>query len=368
MVKVLVAPGKYIQGANTLDEAGKFIAPLGKRALIVWDSFVCEMISDQLVAGLSKNGVEAFSFVFSGECSRNQRDLGIQKAKEVQADVIVGAGGGKAIDLAKAIAFNINARMVSLPTIASNDAPTSSCSVYYTDEHVIDGFDVWPRNPDAVLVDTYVIATAPVRWLVSGIGDALATWFEAEAAFKGRRVAFSGGIPTMTAMTAARLCFETLMEYGLEAKSDNEMKVVTPALEKVVEASTLLSGIGWESGGLACAHSLGNSLTILECTHPYSHGEKVAFGLITQLCLDDDITPEQREAVVDFMVEIGLPVTFADIGMEKLTSEELMAAAKTLTEPGNFIHNHVFPVTAFDLYSAMIAADAYGRSRKAYYA
>jgi glycerol dehydrogenase len=366
MIKAIVFPGRYVQGAGSLDEAGKFIAPLGKKVLVVWDDFVCGMISDRLNSTLKKNDAEMFSLVFSGECSKNQREIGIKKAKEVKADVVVGAGGGKAIDLAKAIAFNTNARVVSLPTIASNDAPTSSCTVYYTDEGVLDGFDVWSRNPDMVLVDTEIIANAPIRWLISGIGDALATWFEAEAAYKGRRPAFSGGIPTLTAMNVAHLCYETLMEYGLEAKMDAEQHVVTPALEKVIEANTLLSGLGWESGGLATAHTLGNGLSILDCTHHYSHGEKVAFGLITQLCLDDDIDPEERAQVVDFMVEIGLPVTFAEIGMDKLSKDELMDAAMKLTEPGNFIHNHVFPVTGYDLYSAMVKADALGRAHKAY--
>lgn len=364
MIKAMMFPGRYVQGAGSLEESGKFIAPFGKKALVVWDKMVEDMFSDRLEASLKKYDVEMVSFIFSGECSKNQREIGLKKAHDVKADVVIGMGGGKAIDMAKAIAFNINARMVSLPSIASNDAPTSSCTVYYTDEGVLDGYDIWPRNPDLVLIDTQIIANAPIRWLISGIGDALATWFEAEAAYKGRRPAFSGGISTMTAMSVARLCYETLMDYGMEAKIDAENHIVTPALEKVIEANTLLSGLGWESGGLATAHTLGNGLSILECTHHYSHGEKVAFGLVTQLCLDEDVEPEERMQVIDFMIEIGLPVTFAEIGMEKMTKEELMKAAETLTEPGNFIHNHVFPVTGFDLYSAMVKADALGKSRK----
>ncbi|MCE1252635.1 MAG: glycerol dehydrogenase [Anaerolineae bacterium] len=364
MIKTIIFPGRYVQGSGSLDEAGKFIAPLGKKVLVVWDSIVNKMFSERLEASIKKADAEIFSFVFSGECSRNQKDIGIQKAQALKADVVVGVGGGKAIDLAKAIAFNTNAHMVSLPTVASNDAPTSSCSVYYTDDGVLDGFDVWPRNPDMVLADSQIIANAPVRWLVSGIGDALATWFEAEAAFKGRRPAFAGGVPTMTAMSLARLCYETLMAYGIDAKMDAENHVVTPALEKIIEANILLSGIGWESGGLATAHTLGNGLSILECTHPYSHGEKVAFGLVTQLCLDDDIDPQERLDVVDFMVELGLPVSFAELGMAKLAKDELMKAAVALTEPGNFLHNHVFTVSALDLFSAMVKADALGSSRK----
>jgi glycerol dehydrogenase len=365
MIKALVAPGRYVQGAGALLEAGKFVAPLGKTALIIWDQVVHDLFAERLLPALETSEVTPVSFVFSGECSRNQVALGLEKAREVQADVVIGAGGGKAIDLAKAIAFGIKGRMVSLPTVASNDAPTSACSVYYTDEGVLDGWDVWPRNPDLVLVDSEVIANAPIRWLISGIGDALATWFEAEAAYKGRRPAFAGGIPTMTAMSLARLCYDTLMEYGLEAKQDAENRVVTPALEKVIEANTLLSGLGWESGGLATAHTLGNGLTMLECTHHYSHGEKVAFGLITQLCLDDDIEPDEREAVVDFMIKVGLPVTFAEIGMDQLSPAELKDVAEKLSGPGQLLHNHVFPITAFDLYSAMVKADAYGQARQA---
>lgn len=365
MIKALIAPGRYVQGAGAIDVAGQFIAPLGKKVFVVWDQIVSDLIADRLEASLIEHSATLISFVFSGECSRGQVKIGTDLAKENAAEVIVGAGGGKAIDLAKAIASAVGARMVSLPTIASNDAPTSAATVYYTDEGVLDGWDVWSRNPDLVIVDTEVIARAPIRWLVSGIGDALATWFEADAAYKGRRPAFSGGVPTMTAMALARLCYDTLMDYGLEAKQDAENQVVTPALEKVIEANTLLSGLGWESGGLATAHTLGNGLTILECTHPYSHGEKVSFGLATQLCLDDDITPEERHRVVDFMIKVGLPVTFEEIGMGEISREELMQVAEQLSAPGQLLHNHVFPITAFDLYSAMIKADALGKSRKA---
>lgn len=365
MIKAIIAPTRYVQGAGALDDAGKFISPLGKKVLVVWDEIVCKLIGDRLRVSMDAEQVTLNSFVFSGECSRNQVQAGIELAREFGAEVIIGAGGGKAIDLAKAVAAPLGARVVTLPTIASNDAPTSAATVYYTDDGVLDGWDVWPRNPDLVLVDTQIIANAPIRWLVSGIGDALATWFEAEAAYKGRRLAFSGGVPTMTAMALARLCYDTLLEYGVEAKQDAENRVVTPALENVIEANTLLSGLGWESGGLATAHTLGNGLTILECTHHYSHGEKVSFGLATQLCLDGDITPEERLKVFDFMVTIGLPVTFEEIGMGEVTPTELMEVAEQLSGPGQLLHNHVFPITAFDLYSAMVKADALGKTRKA---
>ncbi len=154
------------------------------------------------------------------------------------------------------------------------------------------------------------------------------------------------------------------MECGVAAKMDAEKHVVTPAVEKVVEANTLLSGLGFESGGVASAHAVGNGLATLEATKHYSHGEKVAFGTVTQLCLDDDVPAEERLRVVDFCVAVGLPVTLEELGLGDISSEELMNLAEALCGPDQITHNHVFTVTPFDLYSAMVAADALGHSRR----
>lgn len=366
MLKALIAPRRYVQGVGALAELGKYVAPLGKRALVVWGPVASKMFLEPVSQSLKKYNVEMVSFQFSGECDRGQIGLGVEKALAEKADVVIGVGGGKAIDLAKAVAFNaeVQARMVSVPTIASNDAPTSALTIYYTEDGIMDGWDVWPFNPDLVLVDTQVIVNAPVRWLASGIADGLTTWFEAEAAFKARCVALSGGVPTLSAMNLARLCYDLLMEFAPSAMLDAAKHVVTPAVEKVVEANTLLSGLGFESGGVATSHAIANGLTMLKATKPYSHGEKVSFGLVSQLCLDEDARAEERLKVVDFLISLGLPVTFEELGIGSLTSAELMDLAEKFAAPGQISHNHVFTVTPFDLYSAMIAADTLGHSRK----
>ncbi len=367
MIKVLVAPRRYVQGAGALAELGKYVAPLGRRALVAMGPTVAKLFAEPVAKALKAYDVDFIPFEFSGECDRGQIRRGLEKAVAEKADVVIGVGGGKCIDLAKAIAMNpdLMIRMVSVPTIASNDAPTSAATVYYTEDGVMDGWDIWPFNPDLVLVDTQVIVNASARWLVSGIADGLATWFEAEAAFKKRAVALSGGVATLSAMNLARLCYDTLMEFSLDAKRDCEKHVVTPAVEKVVEANTLLSGLGFESGGVASAHAVANGLTALEATRPYSHGEKVAFGIVTQLCLDEDIRAEERLKVVDFMVALGLPVTLAELGAGDVSSEELKSLAESFCSPGQITHNHVFTVTPFDMYSALVAADTLGHSRRA---
>jgi glycerol dehydrogenase len=365
MIKVFIAPRRYVQGVGVLADIGKYIAPLGKRALVVWGPVVSEVFGEPVAKSLKEHGVELISFRFSGECDRGQVKLGVDKTKAEQADVVIGLGGGKAIDLAKAVAMAVGTRLASVPTIASNDAPTSAATVYYSEDGNFEGWDIWPVNPDLVLVDTQVVVNAPVRWLVSGMGDGLCTWYEAEAAFKGRRTALAGGVATMAALNLAKLCGDTLLEYGVDAKRDCEKHIVTPAIEKVIEANTLLSGLGFESAGVAAAHAIGNGLTVLDAAKPYTHGERVAFGLVAQLCLDDDILPDERLDVVDFMVEVGLPVTFEEVGIGDIKPEELMHLAEQFCAPGQITHNHVFTVTPFDLYSAMVAADALGHSRKA---
>lgn len=365
MIKVFIAPRRYVQGAGVLMDIGKYVAPLGKRALVAWGPNVREIFAEPVAKSFEEHEVELISFPFSGECDRGQIGLGVEKARTENVDVVIGLGGGKAIDLGKAVAMAVEAKFVSAPTIASNDAPTSAATVYYTEEGIMDGWEIWPHNPDLVLVDTQVIVNAPVRWLVSGIGDGLATWFEAEASYKARTPTLAGGVATMSALTLARLCYDTLMEYGVAAKRDAAKHVVTPAVERVIEANTLLSGLGFESGGVASAHAIGNGLTMLEATMAYSHGEKVAFGLESQLCLDEDISVEERLKVVDFMVAVGLPVTLEELSLGDITSEELMDLAKMLCEPGQITHNHTFTVTPFDLYSAMVAANELGHSRRA---
>ena len=365
MIKVFEAPRKYVQGVGVLKEAGKWVAPLGKRALVVWGATVKEQVGARLEASLTEAGVALTSFECAGNCTRDQIAAGVAKAKAEKIDVVLGVGGGRAIDMAKAIAWPTGCKIVSVPTIASNDAPTSAETVYYLANGQMDGWEVWPANPDLVLVDTQVVVEAPVEWLVAGMGDALTTWFEAEAAFKGRRTAIAGGVSTTAAMTLAELCYDTLMEYGVQAKMDAEKHVVTPAVEKIVEANTLLSGLGFESAGVCTAHGIGNGLTVRPETHGHSHGEKVAFGLAAQLCLDEDISNEERLDVFDFMVAVGLPVTLEELGLGKLTSAELMALAEAFAGPGTLPHNHVFTVTPYDLYSAMVAADTLGHNRRA---
>jgi len=364
MKTVLIAPGKYVQGRGVLDEAGSLVAQIGKKPLVLWDDTIKGLLGDRVLASLKEAGLEPIDVAFQGESTKDEVERVAQIARDQGADVSIGVGGGKTLDTAKGAAAAADLKMVTIPTIASTDTPCSSATVWYSDAGDCLGWDCWGRNPNLVLVDSQVIADGPVRAFVSGMGDALSTWIEAEAAYKTRATNLGGGVATQVAMHVARLCFESLMEYGVEAKHAVEKNVVIPAVEKIIEANVLMSGLGFESGGLATAHMIGNILTSFPECGDLMHGEKVAFGIISQLMLDDEQDFDEVSAIVDFQVAVGLPVTFADLGLEGIGRDRLQMIGDVCAGEGSLCANHPFAVTADDVIDAMIAADALGRRRK----
>lgn len=140
--------------------------------------------------------------------------------------------------------------------------------------------------------------------------------------------------------------------------------MVTPALAHVVEANTLLSGLGFESGGLASAHSIHNGLTRLHGTHQYYHGEKVAIGVLAGLFLTDRPS-ELIDDVYDFCESIGLPTTLADIGLGGASDEDLYVVAEAACAEGETIHHEPCPISPNAVFAALKTADQVGRNRRA---
>lgn len=359
MDRVLIAPGRYVQGPGTIERLGEYVAPLGDRPLVVIDKTVLELFGEQITSSLTEH-LDPLQEPFGGECSRHEITR-LQKRAGDSTNAVIGIGGGKTIDTVKAVAYYLKVPVVIVPTIAATDAPTSALSVIYTENGVFEEYLFLPRNPDLVLLDTAVIAKAPPRFLASGMGDALATYFEAEACATSQARSMAGGRITLAARSLARLCYETLLEYGEQALWAAKRQVVTPALEYIVEANTLLSGLGFESGGLAAAHAIHNGLTALEETHDAFHGEKVAFSTLVQLVMEGRST-EEIEEVMDFCSAIGLPVTLARLGVNQVEPHRIMEVAKAATKEGETIHNMPFPVTAEMVRDAIVAADAIGRA------
>ena len=365
MNKVLIAPRKYVQGPGVLKELGEYLKALGAKPLVLWDSRVKGIVGETVLAGIKEAGLEVVDVDFQGDSTKAEAARVARIARDNSADIAVAVGGGKTLDTAKAAAAEAGIKTVTCPTIASNDSPTSSYTVWYDEDGNCLGFESWGVNPDLVLVDTRVIAEGPVEAFVAGMGDALGTWVEADACFKARAGNLAGGTSTMAAMAIARLCYDVLMEHGVEAMRAVERNAVTPAVEKVVEANVLLSGLGFESGGVATAHMVANCLPSFPECHHLMHGHEVGFGVITQLCLDDDVDVDEMHSIVDFEIAVGLPVTFADLGLEGVGRDRLKTIGDICAGEGSLCQNHPFEVTCDSIVDAMIAADALGAESKA---
>lgn len=361
MLNKVCFPGKYIQGAGALSELPALAQSFGKRALLLASPTVLHKLLPESDVPMQDDWLTAE--LFHGECSERELLRLELVIGERSCDVLIGMGGGKTIDAAKIAADRAGIPVIIVPTIASTDAPCSGCAVLYSDDGAFESVAYQQSNPAAVLVDLNIIAKAPARFLVAGMGDALATWFEARSCSASKSANSCGGLSTLTGLSLARLCYETLLKYGNAARIAAEQRVITPALEHIVEANILLSGVGFESGGLASAHSIHNGLTALPETHDVYHGEKVAFGALAGLHLND-ADPEEIETVYSFCAEVGLPTTLADLGLENADAETLRPAAEKACEPSECIHNEAGAITPRKVLHAMLAADACGRQRK----
>lgn len=374
MRKAFICPSKYVQGENELLNLGYFVKTMGQSALLIAHPDDVARVKAQLEKTSETFGVVFVESQFGGECSREEVARLQALAKEKACDCTIGLGGGKAIDTAKCVAEG--EALIIVPTIAATDAPTSHSAVLYTAEGAFDDYAYYKQNPSVVLVDTTIIANAPTRFLVSGMGDALSTYFEARATRQSRSNVNAGlpcgareglcapAIGTNTAFALATLCYQTLLSDGLLAKQASDENQVTEALENIVEANILLSGLGFESGGLAGAHAIHNGLTLLEGTHHYYHGEKVAFGTLAQLALENAAT-EEIEEVLGFCVQVGLPITLSDIGVTEISDEELLAVAEKACAKDESIHAMPFEITAEKVAAAIKEADRLGQAYKA---
>ncbi|HUL19860.1 MAG TPA: glycerol dehydrogenase, partial [Thermodesulfobacteriota bacterium] len=284
-----------------------------------------------------------------------------KKAADFGADVIVGAGGGLALDTAKAVAYEMDLPLVMVPTIASTDAPCSAEALQYTDEHQFDRELKLKRNPDVILVDSKIIAEAPTRFFVAGMGDALSTWFEASTCLKSGAENFSGGVATAAGLSIARLAYDTLLEYGVAAKLAVDQNVVTPAVERVIEANTLLSSLGFENCGIGAAHSISVGIGTLEGAENCLHGELVGFGTLVNLVLEN-YPKDEIDKVLGFCSAVGLPIVLEQLGVKDGSPAKLMKAAEIALGKGSFMRNLSFQVSPRLVVDSIIGANALGIS------
>lgn len=359
MARAFGGPGKYVQRAGEIALLGEHLASLGRRPLFLVDRALFDRLADEIAASLDRSMQPHFER-FGGECCSSEIDRIVSIAMAERSDVLVGVGGGKTADTAKIVAIATGARIAIVPTIASTDAPCSAVAVRYSEHGVYEESLRLARNPDLVLVDSAVVAAAPPRFLVAGIGDALSTWFEARSNLESRTDNYvAGGFPApLAGMAIARHCHDVLMRDALKAKIAAEAGLLTSAVENIIEANTLLSGLGFENCGCAAAHGIHDGLTILEEVHGLFHGEKVAFGTLCLLMLENRESTE-IEAMIRFCRSLGLPTRLADLGITHDVKAKAERVAEAALRPGAIIHATPVTLSVPIVRDAILALDAF---------
>ena len=355
MSRILLSPSQYVQGKGELARLAQYILPLGQKPFVLISASGQKRFGESIER--SFNGAITFE-IFQGECCQAEIDRVTAQFTQSGCDVLVGVGGGKIFDTIKCVSIQTEAPVAIVPTVASTDAPCSAVAVIYTPDGVPEKAAHMKRNPDVVIVDSAVIAKAPARLLVAGMGDALATFFEARACQRSNGDNSARAKTTLAATALAQLCYETLLADGPRAKMAVEKQVCTTAVENIIEANTYLSGIGFESGGLAAAHPIHDGLSALPETHAMYHGEKVAFGTLAQLVLEN-APVEEIEEVVHFCQSVGLPTTLCELGLHHPTQEQIQKASD-IAASQRCMGNLPFEVTAEMIADAIWAADAIG--------
>lgn len=357
---------RYIQRDGELDRVGEHAATLGKAALLIVDGFILERYGERLQKSFSVAGVDLTMERFGGECWTGEVErLCTIAGQKTSVQTIVAVGGGKTADTAKLVATELGARLMIVATIASSDAPTSAIAMRYHEDGSTDRSVYLPRHPDFVIIDPRLVVEAPVRFLVAGMGDALTTWYEARAnRDAGTRNYIAGGYRAPIAgLAIARQCHETLMRDGRAAKIAAENGQLTPAVQNVIEANTLLSGLGFENCGCSIAHGFHNGMSILPQTHGMLHGEKVAYGALVLLVMEGRPTGEIEEAFA-FCEDLGLPTTLADLGLGDVSEKDLARGALAALGDNEPTHSTTADLSVESMLAAVITVDALGRRRR----
>lgn len=343
------SPSRYVQGAGALSGIGAEIGRIGASAVLVIDPLIQDNYGEAIAASCRDAGVAATQIRFSGECTPQEIDRLVSAAPG--SSIVVAAGGGKCIDAGKALANRTDALMVTVPTIASTDAPTSHIYVMYDENHRMLGVEKMRRNPVLVLVDTAVIARAPKKLFVSGIGDAIGKIYEVDACANAGGTTVFGGQSSWAAVTLGRACHGILRDKAEGALAAIDRGEPDEAFERVVEATVLMSGLAFESGGLSISHAMTRGLTAVKVYADTLHGFQVAYANLVQIRLEGRPELEIR-SLADFYAKVGLPRSLAELAAPADDATTDTIAELTMTAP----HIRHFPrqIVTADVRDAMV--------------
>jgi glycerol dehydrogenase len=352
-----IAPAVVSRGRGAWHEALPAIAALTRRPLLLGRSAATRALREQLHSDLRAAGLEPVMAELQHDCCEADLHPLAEQAQAAGCDGLLAAGGGKVLDAGKLLAHRLGLACITVPTSAATCAGWTALANLYSPEGAFAGDVSLERCPDLLVFDHDLVRQAPGRTLASGIADAMAKWYEASVSGASR-----DGL-VQQAVQQARVLRDQLLLEGAAALDNPGSE----AWERVAEASALTAGLIGGLGGARCrtvaAHAVHNGLTQLQATHGVLHGEKVGFGILVQLRLEEVVggnrlAAQARRQLLPFFQSLGLPVSLADLGLAEASLSELEAVCAFACRPGSDLHHLPFAVARTDLLAAMVSTTA----------
>ncbi|MDX2255583.1 MAG: iron-containing alcohol dehydrogenase family protein [Pseudanabaenaceae cyanobacterium bins.39] len=343
-----IAPAQLLRGNGILNQLPSYLGRYGSKAIIVSGATAKGIIANQL------DSLELVETPAIAECSETNLAILQQIVKQQKPDMVIGVGGGKALDTAKLIAHQHQLPVITIPTTGATCAAWTALSNVY-DDHGAFAYDVpLDRCPDLMVVDYDLIGTAPQRTLVSGIGDAIAKWYESSVSSGN-----SDKTMVIAAVQEARILRDILFQKSAEAIAQPHSQVWREVVDATVCLAGAIGGIGGANCRTVAAHAVHNALTHLPQSHHILHGEKVAYGILVQLRLEEfqgnQLAATARQQLLKFYQDLGLPSCLSDLGLHQVTIAELEAIAAIACQPNSDIHRLPFSIAPSQLLAAMVS-------------
>lgn len=370
-MQLFVSPSQYIQGRGVIRSLGQYLSLcVSGRAGVLITPGRDHTLGDIVDRSLKDAGFTANKIIFQGESTLGEaeRVANLCEGRDSGVDILIGIGGGKCLDTARMAASRLGVPVVTVPTTASTDAPTAAHAVVYDDNGVFTNLEFCSTNPLLVLVDLDIIAAAPSRYLIAGMGDAFSTFYEARCCMENQEARTArGGRPTMAALAIARQCRDLLLDHGPAALEEMRSGQTGEALARIVEANILLSGLGFESGGLAGAHGVAQGLTACSDLHKHClHGELVAIGTMVQLIMEERM--DEADQAARFFKKVGLPLHLAQLGFDPLKQSPELDNIIEHSLNVFFLRYEPFEITHASLKAAILEANDFGKMMEEAYA
>ncbi|MFH1714644.1 MAG: iron-containing alcohol dehydrogenase [Elusimicrobiota bacterium] len=307
-----IGPAIYIEGSNVITKAIPVLKRWGCRGIILGERRLFEKFTKEINPFLKK--LSLTKEFFNGECAKHEIDRIVKICKNKKYNYIIGFGGGKALDTAKAVSFYINKPCLTIPTSSATSAASTALSALYTENGVSSYYLELPASPACVVVDFNLIINAPQRYIASGMADALAKYYESMA-FTG---AVSKDLFVNIALQIAERIHNTIFTIGKGAYNDAGSGRCSEAFKEIVRINILLAGVVGGFGGEGCracaAHAVNNGFTRVPAMRRFLHGEMVGYGNILQLKLENKNSEIKK--LKKLYKALSLPYSFESFQVE----------------------------------------------------